>query len=117
QEAAARQPLTQRNLHVTHVEHRTISLGRGRSRVVRGAAGAAPARILWDYITNFIRDIEKAAVHELAVWVLAVIAILPHLKHDVVGARRGVGVLVAGFGAGGRRRDDLAVAADLPLEA
>src|SRR5207245_2700695 len=40
-----------------------------------------------------------------------------HLQHDLVFAGGGLGVLVAGRGAGGRRGDHFAVAADGPLQA
>src|SRR5262245_22069277 len=42
--------------------------------------------------------------------------VFPDLQHDLVGAGRLVGVLVGSFGAGGHRRQRLAVARDLPLQ-
>src|SRR5207244_524202 len=59
----------------------------------------------------------ELAVDELAVRLLLVVDVLPHLEDDVVLAGGGVGVFVGGLGAGGGRGDDLTVAAHLPLKA
>src|SRR5262245_20816234 len=76
--------------------------------------GATKARS--DLVRHLVGDLDELAVDELAIGLLAVIDVLPHLQHDLVGARSGVGVLVTGLGASGRRRDHLAVTANLPLQ-
>src|SRR5262249_31818444 len=81
----------------------------GRLRRREGGVGS-------DLVGDLVRDLDELAVDELTVRLLAVIDVLPHLEHYLVGPGRSVFVLVAEFGPGRRRGDDLAVAFDLPAE-
>src|SRR6202011_5598968 len=68
-------------------------------------------------VTDFVGDIDKLALGEFSVRTLLIIDVLPHLQHDLVGARGGIGVFITRFRPGGRGGDHLSVAADFPLQA